>query len=123
MKELTKAEEKVMRVLWQLEKGLARDVLNKFEEPKPSYTTISTVIRVLEKKGFIGHKAYGNTYEYFPLITEEKYSSFALNQVMDSYFGGSLKKLVSFFAKKEDISLNELDEIARVIEKSKEEKE
>lgn len=122
MQELTKAEERIMQILWKLEKALARDVLNEFEEPKPSYNTVSTVIRVLEKKGFIDHKAYGTTYEYFPIISEEAYSKFAVSKVMDSYFGGSLKKLVSFFAKKEDISMTELDEIMNVIEESKKDK-
>lgn len=122
MQELTKAEEKVMRIIWRLEKALARDVLNEFEEPKPSYTTVSTVIRVLEKKGFVNHKAYGTTYEYFPIIPEEDYSKFALKRVMNNYFEGSLQKLVSFFTKKEDISINELDEIVKVIEHSKKDK-
>lgn len=123
MQELTKAEERVMKILWRLEKALARDVLNEFEDPKPSYTTVSTVIRVLEKKGFVDHKAYGTTYEYFPKIAQEDYSKFALKRVMNNYFEGSLQKLVSFFTKKEDISMNELDEIVKVIEQSKEGKQ
>lgn len=123
MKELTKAEEKVMGILWKLEKGLIRDVLNEFEEPQPSYTTVATVVRVLEKKGFVKHKAYGTTYEYYPIISQEEYSSYAVGDVMDKYFGGSLKKLVSFFAKREDVDMKELDEVIKIIEESKKKEE
>lgn len=123
MKELTKAEERIMLILWKLKKALAKDVLNHFDDPKPSYNTVSTVIRVLEKKGFIGHKAYGKTHEYFPLISEEDYKKFALQKVMGNYFDGSLKRLVSFFTAKEDLSLEELDEIVALIEDKKQEEE
>lgn len=111
-----------MLILWQLEKALARDVLEQFDNPKPSYNTVSTIIRVLEKKGFVGHKAYGKTYEYFPLVSEEEYKNFALGKVMNNYFDGSLKRLVSFFARKKDVDMDELDEIVRLIEESKEQK-
>ena len=119
MKELTKAEEEVMQILWKLEKGFVKDVLDKMDEPKPSYTTVSTVIRVLEKKKFVGHKVYGNTHEYYPLISKESYKEFLTNKVVDNYFGGSVKSLLSFFAKKEKIDLKELDDIMKVIENNK----
>ena len=119
MKELTKAEEKVMGILWGLEKALIRDILNEFEEPKPSYTTVATVVRILEKKGFVKHKAYGTTYEYYPIISKEAYSNYAVSDVMDKYFGGSLKKLVSFFAKRDDVDMKELDDVIKIIEENK----
>jgi len=123
MKELTKAEEKVMRILWNRERSIIRDLLQDFEEPKPSYTTVATVIRVLEKKGFVAHKAYGTTYEYYPLLSQEAYSNYAANSVIEKYFGGSLKQLVSFFAKRENVDMKELDDIVRLIEEQKKSEE
>lgn len=117
MKELTKAEEEIMQVLWTLQKGFVKDVLAHLPEPQPKYTTVSTVIRLLEEKGFVGHTAYGNTHEYFPIISKEAYSEYATKNVMKKYFGGSLKRLVSFFVEKQDITDKELDEIKQLIEK------
>lgn len=119
MKELTKAEEKVMRILWQRERSIIRDLLNDFDEPKPSYTTVATVVRVLEKKGFVKHKAYGTTYEYFPIISQEAYSDYAASNVLNKYFGGSLRQLVSFFAERKNVDIDELNEIMQEIEKQK----
>lgn len=116
MKELTKAEEQVMQYLWEIGRGFVKDILEKFPDPKPNYNTVSTVIRVLEQKGFIGHKQYGNTYEYFPLVAQEEYSSHAVNRVVNQYFGGSLKSLVSFFVKKNEIDIKELNDILKTIE-------
>jgi predicted transcriptional regulator len=123
MKELTKAEEQVMQYLWEIGKGFVKDILEKFPEPKPNYNTVSTVVRVLEQKGFIGHKQYGNTYEYFPLVEQEAYSSHAVNKVVNQYFGGSLKSLVSFFVKKNEIDIKELNDILKTIEEGKDESE
>ncbi len=119
MKELTKAEEQVMQYLWQIGRGFVKDILEKFPEPKPNYNTVSTVIRVLEQKEFVGHKQYGNTHEYFPLVAQEEYSNFAVHRVVNQYFGGSLKSLVSFFVKKNEVDLNELNEILKTIEEGK----
>jgi len=119
MKELTKAEEQVMQYLWEIERGFVKDILDKFPEPKPNYNTVSTVLRALEPKGFVGHKTYGNTHEYFPLISKEEYSHFAVNKVVNQYFGGSLQQLVSFFVKKNDTNINELDEIIQLIDHNK----
>lgn len=93
MKELTKAEEQVMQILWDIEKGFVKDVLAKMEEPKPAYNTVSTIIRILEKKGFVGYKAYGKTHEYFPLIDKTTYSNFYLKNFIGGYFGGHSKDL------------------------------
>jgi BlaI family penicillinase repressor len=122
MKELTKAEERIMQILWQLEKAFTRDILNQFESDPPSYTTVATVLTVLEQKGFIDHEKLGNSKRYFPIVSKEAYSEFALGNVVGKYFEGSLSKLVSFFTQKQDIDLKELNEIIDVIEKTKEQK-
>ncbi len=101
MRELTQAEEKVMQILWELKEAFVRDILKEFEAEKdkaPSYTTVSTVIRVLETKGFVDHKVYGNTHQYFPIISKDEYREFAASSILEKYFGGSVGKLVSFFA-------------------------
>ncbi len=118
MKTLTKAEEEVMHILWDLERGLVRDVLEKLPDPKPAYNTVSTVIRVLEKKGFVGHKAYGTTYEYFPLISKEEYTKFRFGEFMEKYFNNSFSRLASFFSKENKLSMQELEEIMNELRKN-----
>ena len=119
IRELTKAEEEIMRVLWQLKKGFVKDVLAELPEPKPAYNTVSTIIRILEKKELVGYTAYGKTHEYVPLISEEEYRRFQTEQLMANYFDNSLKKLVSFFVKDKNISLTEADEIIKLLNKQK----
>ncbi|GAB3896940.1 BlaI/MecI/CopY family transcriptional regulator [Spirosoma agri] len=119
LRELTKAEEEIMRVLWQLKKGFVKDVLTELPEPKPAYNTVSTIIRILEKKEMVGYTAYGKTHEYYPLITEEEYRRFQTEQLMANYFDNSLKKLVSFFVQDKNISLSEADEIINLLNKKK----
>lgn len=121
-KELTKAEEQVMQILWQLNEGIVKDILERMPEPKPAYNTVSTVVRVLEGKGFVDHKAYGNSYVYFPLISEDDYKKFSLNKIVNNYFDNSYKSLVSFIADEKKLGVKELDEIAELIEKLKKEK-
>ncbi|GAA4908032.1 BlaI/MecI/CopY family transcriptional regulator [Mucilaginibacter defluvii] len=121
-KELTKAEEQVMQILWQLNEGIVKDVLERMPEPKPAYNTVSTVVRVLEGKGFVDHKAYGNSHVYFPLISEDDYKKFSLNKIVNNYFDNSYKSLVSFIADEKKLGIKELDEIAELIEKLKNEK-
>lgn len=116
MKELTKAEEQVMQVLWTIEKGVVNDMLQEFSEPKPAYNTVSTIVRILEKKGFIGHKAYGKTHEYFPLITKKEYTKKYFGNFMSNYFGNSYKALASFLAKDKKISIVELEEMRELME-------
>ncbi|MTI31321.1 BlaI/MecI/CopY family transcriptional regulator [Xanthovirga aplysinae] len=111
MKELTRAEDQVMQILWELEKGFVKDIIAKMPAPKPAYNTVSTIIRILEKKGFVGHKAYGKTHEYFPLVPKDQYRSFFLKNFMGSYFGGSFERLVSFFAKDNNLDIQEIDQI------------
>lgn len=113
MKELTKAEEQVMQHLWKLNKAFVKDLVAEMPEPKPAYNTVSTIVRILETKGFVGHKAYGKTHEYFPLIGKDEYRSFYLKNMVSTYFGGSFQKLVSFFAKDNDMDVQELEELLK----------
>ncbi|RZJ81116.1 MAG: BlaI/MecI/CopY family transcriptional regulator [Flavobacterium sp.] len=122
MRELTKAEEQVMLILWELKEGLVKEVIEKMEPPKPAYNTVSTVIRVLEGKGFISHKAIGNTHVYFPLITEEQYKHFAFDKVMNNYFENNYQSLVSFLVKEKNMDMNELDELIALAENLKNKK-
>ncbi len=116
MKELTKAEEQVMQILWKLKKGFVKDLLAEMTVPKPAYNTVSTIIRILEKKGFVDHIAYGKTHEYFPIIEKDKYKTFYLKNFVGNYFGGSFNNLVSFFAKSNDLSINEIEELLKHID-------
>jgi predicted transcriptional regulator len=115
-KKLTKAEEEIMQLFWKHGPSTVSQLIQKMKEPKPAQTTVSSFVRILEKKGFVDHKAYGRTYEYFPVITQEDYSKFSLKSLVSNYFGGSMKELVSFIAKEEDLSLNDISEL---IEESK----
>jgi BlaI family penicillinase repressor len=119
VRELTNAEEEIMKVLWKLENGFVKDVLAELPEPKPAYNTVSTIIRILEKKGLVGYRAYGKTHEYYPLISEEEYKRFEMEQLMSGYFDNSLKKLVSFFVKDRNLSLKEANEIIDLLNRKK----
>jgi len=122
--QLTRAEEEVMQILWEVEKGMIHDLLDRFPEPKPAYNTVSTIVRILEQKGFVGHKAYGRTHEYFPLITKKEYTKSYFRGFMANYFGNSYKSLASFFATEENLSIRELEEIRQAInEEIKKQKE
>jgi len=111
MKELTKAEEQVMHILWQIEKGFVKDVMEHLPEPKPAYNTVSTIVRILEQKGFVSHKAYGKSHEYFPVIEKKKYQNFFLNNFLTGYFSGSFERMVSFFAKENDLDLKDVEKL------------
>ena len=111
MKELTKAEDQIMQILWKLGKGFVRDIMDELPEPKPAYNTVSTIVRILEKKGFVAYRAYGKTHEYYPIIEKEAYSDFYLNKMIKNYFGGSFANLVSFFAKENKLDINEIDQL------------
>ncbi len=110
---LTRAEEQVMQILWDLDEGLVRDVRERFPDPKPVRNTVSTVIRILERKGFVGHKTYGNVYLYYPLVSKELYSKSQLLGLMENYFDNSFPAMVSFFAKETDLTIKELDKVLR----------
>ncbi len=113
MKELTRAEEQIMQILWKLEKGYVNDILDKLPDPKPAYNTVSTIVRILEKKGFVGHVAFGKTYRYYPQVNKKEYTRNFLRRVIKNYFGNSYKEAVSFLAREENISLEELEEIRK----------
>lgn len=117
MQELTKAEEQIMHALWTKEKAFVKEILADLEEPKPAYNTVSTIIRILEKKGFVGFEAFGKTHQYFPLVSKETYKTQISKSLVSKYFDGSFENLVSFFAKKEEINLTELDEIIKALKK------
>lgn len=111
MKELTKAEEQIMQLLWEQEKAFVKDIVEQMPNPKPAYNTVSTIIRILEKKGFIGHNAYGKTHEYYPLIKRKDYTKTYMKNFMRNYFSGSFQEMVSFFAREDKMSVSELDEL------------
>ncbi len=121
MKKLTKVEEQIMQIIWDLDRCLVRDVIDKLEEPKPPHSTVSSVVRILEKKGFVGHKAYGRTYEYFPLISKEDYSSTTIKDLVKDYFGGSVNKLVSFLVKDNNLNTKEITDLLDKLDKTEEE--
>ena len=116
---LTKAEEEVMHIIWQLDKCLVKDVIEKLGDPDMPHSTISSVVRILEKKGFVDHKAYGKTHEYFPIISKEQYAQHGVNSLVEKYFGGSPKKLVSFLVQNEDMDLKELNSLFKTLDNPK----
>ena len=122
MKELTKAEEQIMQILWEIEKGFVKDILEKFPEPKPAYNTVSTICRILEKKEFLSHKSYGNSHQYYPLLGREEYTRNYLNNVVYSYFGNSLEQLVSFFSKQNNLDISEAEKIIELMKQIQEKK-
>ena len=117
MQKLTNKEEEIMHILWKLEKAFVKDVLMEIKEDKPHYNTLSTIIRNLEEKGYVSHNAYGNTHQYYPSITKEEYRKGFMSNAIENYFNNSYKSMISFFAKEEKISANELREILDMIEK------
>ncbi len=119
IKELTKAEEQLMQILWDLEKAFVKEIIAQLPIPKPAYNTVSTFIRILETKGFVDHIAFGKTHQYFPVVSKEEYKTFATDKLMDGYFENSVESMFSYFVKKEKIDLAEADEILKMIEKLK----
>lgn len=117
MKQLTKAEEEIMQVLWKLKKANVKTIIEEFPEPKPAYNTVSTIVRILENKGFVDYEKEGKGHIYFPLVFKQDYSNQSINKLVDNYFQGSFKSMVSFFVKKNDISLKELEAVLKDINK------
>ena len=120
MKQLTKAEEEVMHLLWVLKKANVAALIKELPEPKPAYNTVSTIVRILEDKGFVSHEKVGKGHIYFPLIKKSDYSNQSINKLVDGYFQGSFKSMVSFFIKKNDISMKELEEVLNAIKDEEE---
>ena len=117
MKKLTKAEEDVMQVLWQLEKAFVKDIIAEFSEPKPAYNTVSTIIRILEKKGVVGYESFGKSHRYYPLISKDEYTKTFMNQFVKDYFSGSYSNMVSFFTNQKRLSVRELEKLLTELKK------
>ena len=115
MHKLAKREEQIMQVLWKLEKAFVKEIILELPAPKPHYNTVSTIVRILEDKGFIGHESFGNTHRYFPIIEKEAYQKREVGDILNNYFDGSYQKMVAYFAKEEKISPKELEEILKMI--------
>jgi BlaI family penicillinase repressor len=108
---LTRAEEQIMQILWDMGEGLVKDIRDRFEDPKPARNTVSTVVRVLEKKKYVDHKAYGNVHVYFPLVSKKEYSKNQLFGLMENYFNNSFPAMASFFVREKDLTVRELEEL------------
>lgn len=113
---LTRAEEEIMLILWKLKEAIVRDVISKLEDPETPYTTVSTVIRILEKKGFVGHRAVGTTHLYYPLMSKKEYLKGYLTGIAKNYFDGSSSNLLTFYAKESDLSIKELRNLMEEVE-------
>lgn len=122
MEKLTKREDQIMRILWELEKAFVKEIIAEFPEPKPHYNTVSTIIRLLEKKGYVDHNAFGTTHQYFPVIQKkEEYQKTEVKNVLKTYFGNSPSQMILHFAKEDKISAEELEEIMKMIKKKEKE--
>jgi predicted transcriptional regulator len=119
MNKLTTKEEEAMKILWKAKKGFIKELIELCPDPKPLYTTFSSVIRILEEKGFVGHKAYGKNHEYFPLVKKEEYRKTYIKEVVSDYFGSSYKNVVSFFVDENKLSKDDLKKLIEIIEKGK----
>lgn len=116
MKEITKAQEEILRALWKTKEGAVSDILDALADPKPAYNTVATVIKVLEKKEYVAHKTFGKTNVYYPLVSEKDYAKHILKDTAKGFFNGSFNQMVSFFVKNKDLSVNELEELKNMIE-------
>jgi BlaI family penicillinase repressor len=120
--EFTNAEEQIMQVLWKIEKGFVKDILEHFDDPKPAYNTISTIVRILEKKGLVSYNAYGNSHQYYPLVSKQEYTKSHLKKFASNYFSNSMKDLVSFFSENNKLSIREIDETIKLLNELKNKK-
>lgn len=116
METLTKREEEIMMIIWSIKKGLVHDIIEKMPEPQPPYNTISSIVRILEKKGFVSHKAYGKTHEYFPAISKMAYRKHIFKRMMKDYFENSYENVVSHLVNDKEVGNNEIEEIKEIIE-------
>jgi predicted transcriptional regulator len=119
MKQLTKAEEEIMQALWQLKRANVKALIDILPEPKPAYNTVSTIVRILESKGFVDYEKQGKGHIYFPIVAKESYSNQSLNKLLDNYFQGSFKNMVSFFVQKNDVDIKDIETILNAIDKKK----
>ena len=119
MKKLTRKEEEVMKILWKLEKAFVKDIVEEYDDPKPHYNTVSSLVRLLQDKGIVGFTQFGNTYEYFPLMTKEEYRGTFMKQVISDYFDNSYQNAVAFFVKEKGLTPAELEELVKMIKDQK----
>lgn len=117
LKELTKAELQIMQILWDIDKGFVNDIIEHLPEPKPAYNTVSTIVRILEKKDFVAHNTYGKSHEYYPVVSRTEYTDSFMNSVLSTFFDNSVSQMMSFFSQREKISVNEMEEIIRLLNK------
>jgi len=117
IKELTRAEEEVMQILWRLKRGFIKEILEKFDEPRPAYSTVSTIIRILQEKGFVNYKVYGRTFQYFPVISKDDYRKTQMSSFVRNYFSNSYQKMVSFFAREDSITVKDMEDIMAMMKK------
>ncbi len=122
MKEITKAQEDLLKALWKIKEGAISDVLESLDDPKPAYNTVATVIKVLEKKGYVSHKTFGKTHVYFAVVSKKEYAQYLLKDTFKGLFNGSLNLMVSSFVKNKDVTLRELEELKEMLEKEIENK-
>jgi len=115
MKELTRAEEQIMQILWKIGRGFVNDIMDRLPDPKPAYNTVSTIVRILEKKGFVGYEALGKSHQYYPLISKKEYTKSYMRRFVHNYFGNSYSEMVSFFTQEENLSLEEMDDIRKLL--------
>lgn len=120
IRSLTRAESSIMRILWKLQKAFVKEILAQMPDPKPAYNTVATFIKILEKKNIVSHITYGSTHQYYPLISEEEYKRYEVEQLMGNYFENSAANLVSFFFNDKKLDTNDLEEIMEFIRKNKE---
>lgn len=116
---LTKAEEKIMQILWDLGKGFVKDILECYDDPKPPYNSVSTIVRVLVKKEIVGYKQYGGSHQYYPLISKEEYSKGQMSRLVKDYFSNSFKQVASFFSENKKLKPSEVDEVIKMLEEIK----
>lgn len=119
MEKLTNKEEQIMQILWQIKEGFVNDIMEQMPEPKPHYNTLSTIVRLLEEKGFVSHKSYGKSHQYFPVISLEDYRGVYVTDSIKKYFGNSVSNLVNYFVKEDKLSEEEIRELMHIIENNK----
>jgi predicted transcriptional regulator len=123
MKTLTKAEEQLMQILWNEKEGFVKDLLQHFPEPRPAYNTVSTIIRILEKKGFVDHRSFGKSHQYYPIISRDQYRNERFSSLMKDYFNNSMQQVLSHFGKTGSLNIKEADEIIKLMEEIKQKAE
>ncbi|SEL75596.1 Predicted transcriptional regulator [Parapedobacter koreensis] len=119
LKELTRAEEQIMQELWDLKNAFVKDIIDRLPVPKPAYNTVSTIVRILETKGFVGHEAFGKSHRYYPLVSKEEYRTFATGKLLHGYFNNSARNMLSFFLEEEQLDLKDADELLKLLEEAR----